>query len=244
MFSTMCHINIGVRRATSGSVGGLGQPAQAAYSAERDKPWLGAHCEESCVRKTSHRGCLRRPLVVGVLCALTASFVSSCGIHHSSQSASEPPLGYRSLPSFLPSGTPVDSVVTASPSHPQLAVQGVGVRVVLPRGHARMTITGPRVPPFTAPPPPNVTATFTVTFTHVSGTLPVRLPGFTITDQLGRTFQPSLPVGAKALARSISTGHGLTFKLTAVMPTGEGRIYWSPRRHTPMVGWDFIVEND
>ena len=174
-----------------------------------------------------------------------AACLGACGGHSSSEPISAPSLGYRSLPTFLPTtSAPVDRVVTASASHPQLAVQGVGVRVDLSDAHVLATVTGPKVPPFTAPPPEQVTATFTVTVAHPSGTIPIRLADFTITDQLGRTFQPSLPVGAKPPVSSISTGHDLTFKLTAVMPTGEGRIYWAPTGGTPFVGWDFIVEND
>lgn len=183
----------------------------------------------------------RRAALIAGLGLLLAASLGACG---GSRSIAEPPLGYRSLPSFLPTNSPVDRVVTASRAHRQLAVQGVGVRVDLPSGQALATVTGPQVPPFTAPPPEQVTATFTITVSRVSGTVPIRPADFTITDQLGRTFRPTLPVGARRPAPSVSTGHSLTFKLTAVMPTGEGRIYWSPTRNTPIVGWDFIVEND
>lgn len=154
-------------------------------------------------------------------------------------------MGYRSLPSFLPSSaSPVDGVVTASAKHPQLAVQGVAVRVELPTGQALATVTGPHVPPFVTPPPPAVTATFDVSLVNVSGHVPVRTTDFTITDQLGRTFHPTLVAREAAPPGTVSAGRAARFQLTAAMPTGEGRIFWAPTRSHALVGWDFIVEND
>jgi hypothetical protein len=185
-------------------------------------------------------------LAVALMIGLTgcgASHASSPSVQPSSR-PSQPPLGFRSLPSYLPTAAPVDQVVTATPSHPALAVQGIAVEVDLGTGHALATVTGPRVPPFVTPPPPAVTATFEVSFTQVSGTIPVRLADFTITDQLGRTFHPTLVAHEAAPPASLSTGHDLTFRVNAVMPTGEGRLHWSPAARAPLVSWDFIVEND
>jgi hypothetical protein len=134
--------------------------------------------------------------------------------------------------------------VTASADRPQLAVQGVAVQVDLPTGQVLALVTGPTVPPFVAPPPPAVTATFSISLTHASGTVPVRLSNFSITDQLGRTFQPTLTIGEKPPPPAVPAGSSVTFQLTAVMPTGEGRLHWSPTGGQPIVSWDFIVEND
>jgi hypothetical protein len=138
----------------------------------------------------------------------------------------------------------VDRVVTASVGSPQLAVQGIGVEVVLPSGRTLATVTGPQLPPFVAPPPPAVTATFTITLAGVSGSVPVRLTDFTITDQLGRTFVPTLVAGLAPPPALAPTGAGLTFRVNAVMPPGEGRLYWAPVGTRPIVSWDFVVEND
>jgi hypothetical protein len=179
--------------------------------------------------------------------------LASCSTSHgaaqstprSSPIASEPPLGFRSQPSFLPTTSePVDQVVSASTSHPQLAVQGIGVRVQLPSGEVLATVTGPRVPPFVAPPPPAVTATFEISMAGPIGTVPIRLSDFVITDQLGRSFHPTLVEHETPPPGTLSAGHTTTFQVTAVMPTGEGRIYWAPTHGSPIVGWDFIVEND
>lgn len=153
--------------------------------------------------------------------------------------------GLGPLPSYLRTATaqPVDRIVTATHARPQLAVQGVAVDVDLPTGRVQALVSGPAVPPFVTPPPPSVTAVFTITLAHTSGTVPVRLSDISITDQLGRSFHPTLVVGEKPPPATAPTGSTLTFRVTAVMPTGEGRIYWSPGGK-PIVGWDFIVEND
>ena len=185
---------------------------------------------------------MSRQLVRTALGALVLVGLTACG---SSSPAKQPPLGFRSLPTFLPTtATPVDRVVTASAGHPQLAVQGVAVRVDLPHGQVLATVTGPRVPPFVAPPPPAVTATFTITLTQASGTVPIRLSDFSITDQLARTYHPILIAHEAAPASSIGPGRTVTFEVDAVMPTGEGRLHWAPGGGAPVVSWDFIVEND
>lgn len=168
--------------------------------------------------------------------------LTGCGTSHA---ATQPPLGFRSPPAFLPKTTePVDRVVTASATHPQLAVQGIAVKVDLPGGHVLAKVSGPNVPPFVAPPPPAVTATFDISLSQASGRIPIRLRDFTITDQLGRTFRTSLVAGEKPPPAVVSPGRTVAFRVTAVMPTGEGRLHWSPTRGAPVVSWDFIVEND
>jgi hypothetical protein len=189
----------------------------------------------------------RRPrysLVVGLGVLLAMALVSCSTADKPSAHPSQPPLGFRSLPSFLPTAAPVDQVVTASPGHPQLAVQGIAVQVDMPSGQVLATITGPHVPPFVAPPPEQVTAVFDISLNHVSGTVPVRLDDFTITDQLGRTFHPTLVVNETPPPSTLTNGQDLDLQVTAVMPTGEGRLYWAPTQSSPFVGWDFIVEND
>ena len=197
--------------------------------------------------RVTHGG---RGVVAAAVAAVLGAVLSGCTSHPaghgaSSAASSQPPLGYRALPTFLPtSAAPVDRVVTASAGHPQLAEQGVAVQVDLPAGHVLATISGPHVPPFVTPPPPAVTATFDVSLADARGQVPIQLSDFTITDQLGRTFHPTLATREPAPAPTVAAGHTATFRLTAVMPTGEGRIYWSPTHASPLVGWDFIVEND
>lgn len=196
-------------------------------------------------------------LVALLICAACAIWLAACStsrrptrasrtpLRSPTSQSTQPALGYRPLPTFLPTDTaPVDRVVTASPSQPQLAVQGVGVEVKLPAGRVLVTVTGPHVPPFVSPPPPQVTAVFDVSLARATSSVPVRLADFTITDQLGRSFHPTFLTEKPAPSDTLQAGHGVTFQLTAAMPTGEGRMYWSPTHGSPIVGWDFIVEND
>jgi hypothetical protein len=179
-------------------------------------------------------------------CLLIVAGLGACSSSPKAAShTSEPPLGFRTPPSFLPTTTtPVDRVVTASAGHQQLAVQGIAVEVDTSAGTVLATVTGPHVPPFVAPPPENVTATFDVALTHVTGTIPIQLADFTITDQLGRTFAPTLVLGETPPPATVAAGATVDFQVNAVMPTGEGRLYWSAGGGSPLVGWDFIVEND
>ena len=180
------------------------------------------------------------------LAAVLSLVLTACGPSHQSttSTSSQPPLGFRALPSYLPTAAPVDQVVTASAAHPQLAVQGVAVQVQLPSGGVLATVTGPHVPPFVSPPPPQVTATFDISLVHASGVVPLRLADFMITDQLGRTFRPSFVAREAAPPAAVPSGGTVTFQVTAAMPTGEGRLAWSPSGGAPLVTWDFIVEND
>jgi hypothetical protein len=191
---------------------------------------------------------LSAALGLGITLGLVAGLASCSSQPESSAAASptsEPALGFRSQPSFLPpTSEPVDRVVTASPTKPQLAVQGVAVQVQLPAGHVLATVTGPHVPPFVTPPPPTVAATFDVSMAEPAGDVPIKVSDFTITDQLGRSLHPSLVKPETTPPSSLVAGRTTTFHVTAVLPTGEGRIYWSPTPGNPIVGWDFIVEND
>ena len=165
-----------------------------------------------------------------------AAAVTGCG--------GSKPAAYGGLPAFLPKVTvPVDRVVTASAAHPQLAVQGVAVDVDLPSGRVRADVVGPRVPPFVAPPPPAVTATFTVTMGDVSGSVPVRVDDFTIVDQNGRVVHPLLVTGEAPPPAVAPPGGTLSLALDAVLPVGEGTLRWAPGG-TLVATWDFVVEND
>ncbi|MCU4185475.1 hypothetical protein K6U06_13965 [Acidiferrimicrobium sp. IK] len=180
-----------------------------------------------------------RPSLVASVAAAVALAAAAAGCGTATHSA------YGGLPSFLPRTTvPVDRVVTADTAHPQLAVQGVGVDVDLPGGRTLATAAGPAVPPFVAPPPPAVTATFTVTLARTAGTVPIRIGDFSLSDQLGRLVHPSLVAGESAPPAVAPVGSTVSFQITAVLPTGEGTLHWAPAGGQPVVTWDFVVEND
>jgi hypothetical protein len=185
-----------------------------------------------------HRRHFVRGLPAVALAILLMVMLAACG------SSPHPKSGLGPLPAYLPTTTqPVDRVVTASAAKPQLAAQGVAVNVDLAAGHVLALVSGPAVPPFVTPPPPAVTATFTVTLSRASEPVPVSLADFSITDQLGRTFEPSFVTGEAVPPATVLPGTTVTFQVTAVVPTGEGRIHWSPGGK-PIVSWDFIVEDD
>lgn len=199
------------------------------------------------IRRGKGGSVIRPTLTRCLLVPVFGLVLAACGgaSHPQAARTSELPLGDRPLPTFLPQNTsPVDRVVTATAAHHQLAVQGVEVRVELSSGHVLATVSGPRVPPFVSPPPPTVTATFDITLAQTSGSVPVRPTDFTITDQLGRTYHPSLVTGETAPPSMAPRDRTLRFQVTAVMPTGEGRLHWAPGGGAPLVSWDFIVEND
>ena len=165
-----------------------------------------------------------------------ATLGAACGSPSSSR--------YGGIPSYLPKATlPVNRVVTAPAAQPQLAVQGATVAVTLDGGRVLATAVGPAVPPFVAPPPPAVTATFTVSLAQANGTVPVRVSDFTIRDQTGRLVHPQLVAGEAAPPATVPPGGHVTLQLTAVLPTGEGLLRWTPQG-SPLVSWDFVVEND
>jgi len=153
---------------------------------------------------------------------------------------------YGTIPKFLPeSKVPMERVVDASARKPHLAVQGNTVSVTLDAGHVLATVAGPAVPPFRAPPPPAVTATFTVSLACASGTVPIALDDFTIRDGVGRLVHPQLVTGEAMPPKTLRSGGHVAFRLTAVLPSGEGLMQWAPNNaRRPLVSWDFVVEND
>ena len=46
------------------------------------------------------------------------------------------------------------------------------------------------------------------------------------------------------LPATLHTGQSLSFKVRAVMPTGEGLMRWAPDGNHIVAKWDYQVEND
>ena len=164
-----------------------------------------------------------------------AAGVSACGGH-----------SYGGIPKYLRTvPDSADQIVTASPGSPQLSVQGEAVDVRLASGAQTLaTASGPVVPPFVAPPPPTVTATFTVTLAKVDGSVPIRLRDFTVRDQEAGLIHPQYVVGETTPPSTASPSGSTTFTVTAVLPTGEGVLQWAPGGGAVLVAWDFTVEDD
>ncbi len=154
---------------------------------------------------------------------------------------------YGYIPDWLPrSKTHVGRIVTASATHPWLAVEGDTVAVNLAHGRVLATGVGPQVPQQGHFPVPATTpCTFTVTLTSVSGTVPLNPAAFTTRDEYGQLH--SLHVtnhGAGLVPRGVERGKTITLTMSAVLPTGQGQLQWTPSGTKPIVSWDFEVEID
>jgi hypothetical protein len=156
------------------------------------------------------------------------------------------------IPSFIPRATiAVNRIVTATPSHPKLAIQGDSVLLDLPSGHALATMNGPLYNnKYVGTNDPTVPAQFVLTFAKTHGTLPLAPDDFTILDQLGNNIVPKIRVqGGGALPTQLDSGQRLTLIMSTIIAAGDGSIVYNPTGiaksgHTPLVGWDFIVEDD
>ena len=142
---------------------------------------------------------------------------------------------------------PVGRLVTATPTHPWLAVQGDTVRVQLPNARVLATVVGPAVPEEGQVPVPKTTrCTFTVTLTAASAPIPIRPRQFAAIDEQGALHTlkvRNLDGGPPPSQVTPRTTIGL--KMSAVLPTGQGRLMWGPLEGSrPIVQWDFDVEID
>lgn len=155
---------------------------------------------------------------------------------------------YGYVPAWLGQAkVPVGRLVVATPAHPWLAIQGDTVRVKLPRAQVLATVSGPAVPrqrhlqvPRTSP------CTFAVTLTDASAPIAIAPSQFAAIDEQGRVHAPKVTSqdGGQP-ASEVRPGQTVELKLYAVLPTGQGRITWSPTAGVkPTVQWDFDVETD
>jgi hypothetical protein len=158
----------------------------------------------------------------------------------------------RGIPAFIPRNTiAVNRIVTATPSHPQLAIQGVSVQLDLPSGRVLAMLNGPLVNnKYVGTNDPTVPAAFVLTFTNARGTIPLAPDDFRIADQLGSNIVPTVRVkGGAPLPKQLDSGQRLTLLMTSIVAAGDGTIVYNPTGivepgHRPLVGWDFIVEDD
>ncbi len=154
---------------------------------------------------------------------------------------------YGGLPSWLPQPkTQVGRVVTASASHPWLAIEGDDVDVRLAHGRVRVNAVGPVVPEEGKfPVPATSPCTFTVTLAKARGTVPLSAAAFTVLDERGNLHHPHVLLrGGGALPAAVPPGGRVVLRIHDVLPTGNGQLRWSPGGGKPVVSWDFDVEID
>jgi hypothetical protein len=182
-------------------------------------------------------------LVLGAAAAACALALSGC----SAPSHPEAAATYGSLPSYLPkSSIHPDSVLTGTTTRPALTVEGDAVNVKLAAGSGlRATVLGPVVPGEGLPYQPDSTAaTFLITLTDATRSVPVSIDQFRTVDHLGNVYVMQLLPDEPALPSSVEPGQTVSFELRARMVTGEGVMQWAPDAQHPVATWDFVVEND
>ena len=197
--------------------------------------------------------CSRRALGLGAVALVVALAVSAAvvlirpGGLAGASPAARSTAKYGQIPAWLPrAAVPVGRTVEASAAHPWLAIEGDTVSVLLAHGRVMATTVGPAVPQQGAFPVPATTpCAFTVTLTAASGAVPVSPRAFTILDELGHLHDPRVTAaGGGSPPARVARGRTVTLTVTAVLPTGNGRLRWAPAGATPIVSWDFDVEID
>jgi hypothetical protein len=75
--------------------------------------------------------------------------------------------------------------------------------------------------------------------------VPLSTTAFTIIDENGHLHHPRVTAanGAPPPAR-LTPGQTVSLTVKDVLPTGNGRLRWTPAGARPIVAWDFDVEID
>jgi hypothetical protein len=158
------------------------------------------------------------------------------------------------IPSYIPRSTlKIGRIVTATPQHPQLAIQGNSLRVKLPHASVVATVTGPYIPiKYSGTNDPIVPGSFMLTFSDARGRIPLDASDFHITNALGTSLFPTIDVqGGGEIPTTIPTGRKLTLIFhDAKMPIGQGYFEYNPlgilvaKGQRPMANWDLDIESD
>jgi hypothetical protein len=150
--------------------------------------------------------------------------------------------------SWLPKqqlGHPVDQLLVGTVARPALTVVGDTIEVKTPTFTALAVVTGPEVPGEGGPVQPQfVTCTWTVSISHVVGTVPLSLSDFDSIDAVQTAYKEGLVPGQHAVPASLHTGQSVQFRVRSVMPIGEGLFRWAPDGDHIVAKWDYQVEND
>jgi hypothetical protein len=142
-------------------------------------------------------------------------------------------------------GHPVDQILVGTVASPALTVEGDYVQVRAARFSVLAVVNGPVVPGEGLPNQmPYTTCTWTISFSHVVGRVPIAVADFDSINHLGAAYKPYLVPGQPKLPSVLVTGQKLSFQLRAVMPVGEGLMRWAPDGDHIVAKWDYQVEND
>jgi hypothetical protein len=173
-----------------------------------------------------------------------------------SPSHTNPNNTYGPLPAWLPKVKPTTpSLEVATPAKPILQEeQGYTVHAVLPGGSADVTAVGPEFPDYVTqyaqagkwPAAKLVPSTFFVTFTKVTGSIPLAARDFDLLNGNGqRSLARSVTVkGGGRLPTAIKNGQTVTLVVKAGALEGQGTIRWAPQAPKILAGWVFQLELD
>ena len=140
---------------------------------------------------------------------------------------------------------PIDQTLVGTVADPALTVVGDAVRVQAPTFSALALVNGPVVPGEGLPVIQGfTTCTWTISISHVRGTVPLSVADFDSIDHQQTVYKPALVPGEAPLPATLRTGQSLSFKIRSVMPTGEGLMRWAPDGDHIVAKWDYQVEND
>ena len=154
---------------------------------------------------------------------------------------------YGGLPAYLPKPkVPAHRMLTATPRHAVLTVEGDTVEVELPGARGRATVVGPDVPDKDQGTfQDTARVSFDVTFAAVRGSLPLARSAFTVTDELGAIHHPRLSARHGGRAPAIAPrGTPITIRLRTTLPIGNGRVQYRPVGRRALASWDFDSETD
>ena len=186
---------------------------------------------------------VRRVAFWTVVALLAASL--AWGVH---RLVAQPAPRFADPSSWLPKQQldhPADQLLVGTVANPALTVAGDTVEVKTPTFTALAVVNGPEVPGEGGPVQPRfVTCTWTVSISHVEGTVPISLADFDSIDAVQTAFKPGLVSGQQALPANLHTGQSLSFRIRSVMPIGEGLLRWAPDGDHIVAKWDYQVEND
>lgn len=105
------------------------------------------------------------------------------------------------------------------------------------------SVVGPAVPEGAFPVPATTPCTFTITLAGSTGHVALDLENFSVVDERNETHVLALARGSADPPTEVAGRATIAFRLTAILPTGNGELVWAPAGKA-IASWDFDVEID
>lgn len=191
----------------------------------------------------SRGGHATKRVLLGLVVSVVVTGAVALAMPSHASVSKQPTSTYGSIPSWIPVATlPSAAPLAVSAEHPGLGIGGDSMMVSLAHAKVLVTMTGPTVPPFVAPPPPLTTITVTLKFTALQGSVQLNSRDIGLIDGNGVVLRPQSFVGG-ATNLWVSAGHPQVVQVRAFMAIGSGSIGWAPNSKI-VATWEFTVEND